>query len=77
MVHKQKIFNKRVNWQLYDLDDNKCVTLSELRKMIVDGIDIRIVDEDSGEDLTKASLLYIITEKEKSMERFKSAVLMA
>lgn len=76
-MSRQKIFSKRVNWQLYDVDNNKRVTLGDLRKMIVDGTDIRIVDEYSGDDVTVVSLLYIIIEKEKSIKPSTSAVLMA
>lgn len=77
MVHKQKTFNKCADWHLYDVDNNKRVTINELRKMIISGIDIKVVDEHSGDDITVASLLYIIVEKEKSIKSRNSAVLLA
>jgi len=63
--------------QLYDNDRNKHVSLSDIRKMIVAGRDIRFVDEYSGNDITVPMLVYIITEKEQSELRTPCDVLIA
>ena len=77
MTHRTKTINKRANWQLYDKDKNKRVTLNAIRKMIVAGKDVRFVDEVSGDDITVAALLHIIIEKEQSFQRPSGDVLVA
>ena len=77
MTHRTKIINKRANWQLYDKDKNKRVTLNAIRKMIVAGKDVRFIDEVSGDDITVAALSHIIVEKEQSFQRPSGDVLVA
>ncbi len=61
-----RVIKKYANRRLYDTDASKHVTLSKLREMIVDGIDIRIVEDTTGDDITRALLLQIIVEQEQS-----------
>jgi len=67
MQHRPTTINRRKNWQLFDTNKNKHLTLNDIRKMIVAGRDLRFVDEQSGDDITVATLLHIITEKEQFM----------
>ena len=61
-----RVIKKYANRRLYDTDASKHVTLSHIREMIVDGIDIRIVEDTTGDDITRALLLQIIVEQEQS-----------
>lgn len=61
-----RIIKKYANRRLYDTEASKHVTLSNIREMIVDGIDIQIVEDTTGDDITRALLLQIIVEQEQT-----------
>ena len=61
-----RIIKKYANRRLYDTEASKHVTLSNIREMIVEGIDIQIVEDTTGDDITRALLLQIIVEQEQS-----------
>lgn len=61
-----RIIKKYANRRLYDTEASKHVTLSNIREMIVSGIDIQIVEDTTGDDITRALLLQIIVEQEQS-----------
>ncbi|MFK7891337.1 MAG: polyhydroxyalkanoate synthesis repressor PhaR [Granulosicoccus sp.] len=64
-VDQIKIIKKYANRRLYDTEASKHVTLNDIRQMIVDGIEIQIVEDTSGDDITRPLLLQIIVEQEQ------------
>ena len=60
-----RVIKKYANRRLYDSTGSRHVTLEDIRKMIVGGEKVRIVDDKSGEDLTRAVLLQVIAEQEQ------------
>jgi polyhydroxyalkanoate synthesis repressor PhaR len=56
------VIKKYGNRRLYDTGDSRYVTLDELAAKIRTGVDLRIVDAQSGEDLTQATLTQIVLE---------------
>jgi len=65
-VKKTRLIKKYANRRLYDTDASKHVTLGDIRKMIVEGLDIKIVEDTSGDDITRPLLLQIIVEQEQN-----------
>jgi polyhydroxyalkanoate synthesis repressor PhaR len=65
-VTERRAIKKYANRRLYDTKASKHVTLADIRKLIVSGVDIQILDDTSGEDITRALLLQIIVEQEQS-----------
>lgn len=65
-VTQTRIIKKYANRRLYDTEASKHVTLSTIRQMIVDGMDIQIIEDTSGEDITRPLLLQIIVEQEQA-----------
>lgn len=65
-MNQTRIIKKYANRRLYDTQASKHVTLSDIRKMIVDGADIQIIEDTSGDDITRPLLLQIIVEQEQS-----------
>ena len=53
------------NRKLYDVEASRYVTLDGIRALVQSGEDVRVVDNDSGEDLTRVTLAQIIYEAEK------------
>ncbi len=62
----RRVIKKYANRRLYDTEASKHVTLVDIRKLIVAGTDIQILDDTSGEDITRPLLLQIIVEQEQS-----------
>jgi polyhydroxyalkanoate synthesis repressor PhaR len=53
------------NRRLYDLDASGYVTLVEVQQSVSQGAAVCVVDKKSGEDLTCATLLQIVSEHER------------
>ena len=60
-----RVIKKYSNRRLYDATASRHVTLEDLRKLIIGGAKIKVVDDKSGEDLTRQILLQIIAEQEQ------------
>jgi polyhydroxyalkanoate synthesis repressor PhaR len=56
------LIKKYGNRRLYDTGDSRYITLDELATKIRSGIDVRVVDAQTGEDLTQASLVQLVLE---------------
>jgi len=56
------LVKKYGNRRLYDTGDSRYVTLDELAAKVRGGTDIRVVDAQTGEDLTQATLTQIVLE---------------
>ncbi len=59
------LIRKYANRRLYDATDSRHVTLDDIRKLIVQGTPVKVVDDRSGEELTRAVMLQIISEQEQ------------
>ena len=64
-MQQERLIRKYSNRRLYDTSGSRHVTLDDLRQMIVAGERIKVVDDKSGEDLTRSVLLQIIAEQEQ------------
>jgi len=68
---EERLIRKYANRRLYDAHDSRHVTLEDLRRLIAAGQRIKVIDDKSGEDLTRSILLQIIA----SQEQFGTPVL--
>lgn len=68
-----RVIKKYPNRRLYDTDISKYVTLSDVRKLIIDNIPVKVVDAKTKEDLTRSVLLQIILEQEEDGAPIMSA----
>ena len=59
-----KLIKKYANRRLYDTEDSKYITLSDLMEMTRERIDYRVVDARGGHDITRQVLVQIIIEQE-------------
>jgi polyhydroxyalkanoate synthesis repressor PhaR len=64
-MQQERLIRKYTNRRLYDTGGSRHVTLEDLRQLIVSGERIKVIDDKSGEDLTRAVLLQIISEQEQ------------
>jgi polyhydroxyalkanoate synthesis repressor PhaR len=61
----ERVIKKYANRRLYDATASRHVTLDDIRKMIAGGERVKIIDDKSGADLTRAVLLQVIAEQEQ------------
>jgi polyhydroxyalkanoate synthesis repressor PhaR len=64
-VPQPRVIRKYANRRLYDATASRHVTLEDIRRLIASGERVQVVDDRSGEDLTRAVLLQIISEQEQ------------
>jgi polyhydroxyalkanoate synthesis repressor PhaR len=60
-----RLIKRYGNRKLYDVEASRYVTLDGIRALVQAGADVRVVDNDSGEDLTRVTFAQIIYEAEK------------
>ena len=64
----KRVIKKYPNRRLYDTAQSKYVTLSDVRKLVLDGVSFCVIDKKSGDDITRNILLQIIIEQEEEGE---------
>jgi polyhydroxyalkanoate synthesis repressor PhaR len=64
-VPQPRVIRKYANRRLYDATASRHVTLEDIRRLIASGERVQVLDDRSGEDLTRAVLLQIISEQEQ------------
>jgi polyhydroxyalkanoate synthesis repressor PhaR len=64
----ERIIKKYPNRRLYDTEESKYITLSQLRELIIQGAAIKVIDSTTEEDITRNILLQIILESESGGE---------
>lgn len=70
-----KVIKRYANRKLYDTSSSRYITLDEIREMVMGGVDVRIIDNRTKEDLTSATLAQILFAGEKRDGRMSLGVL--
>lgn len=60
-----RLIRKYANRRFYDASSSRHVTLDDIRKMIGAGAQVKVIDDKSGEDITRSVLLQIISNQEQ------------
>lgn len=60
----QRVIKKYPNRRLYDTQTSSYITLADVKRMVLDGVDFEVHDAKTQEDLTRSILLQIILEEE-------------
>ncbi|MEY2622269.1 MAG: polyhydroxyalkanoate synthesis repressor PhaR [Pseudomonadota bacterium] len=60
----RRVIKKYPNRRLYDTATSSYITLSEVKQMVIDHVDLVVQDAKTREDLTRSILLQIILEEE-------------
>ena len=71
-----RTIKKYANRRLYDTEASRHVTLADIRELIVGGTDVDIVDDVTGENLTRQLLLQIIVDSERAQDPLLSEPLL-
>jgi polyhydroxyalkanoate synthesis repressor PhaR len=62
----QRIIKKYPNRRLYDTDTSSYITLTEVKRLVMESEVFQVLDVKTGEDLTRSILLQIILEEESN-----------
>lgn len=65
MSNEPRIIKRYSNRKLYDLVDSKYITLPDVDRMVREGIDIKIIDNKTKEDITSVTLAQLLYEQQK------------
>jgi polyhydroxyalkanoate synthesis repressor PhaR len=68
-MKQPKLIRKYVNRRLYDTSQSRYVNLDDLRRLIIGGADIKVIEQATGEEITTTVLLQIIEETQRSGSR--------
>jgi polyhydroxyalkanoate synthesis repressor PhaR len=63
-MNKERLIKKYANRRLYDASQSRHVTLDDIRGMIHQGESIKVLEDKTGEDITRHILLQVIAEQE-------------
>lgn len=63
-----KVIKRYSNRKLYDTERSCYVTLDEISQMVKDGVEVKIIDNKTKEDLTSVTLTQIIFAEEKKQK---------
>jgi polyhydroxyalkanoate synthesis repressor PhaR len=66
MANATRLIKKYPNRRLYDTQTSAYITLADVKQLVLDTENFRVVDAKSDEDLTRSILLQIILEEEAS-----------
>ena len=67
MAQQPRLIKKYPNRRLYDTETSTYITLSDVKKLVLDSTEFRVEDAKSKEDLTRSILLQIILEEETAI----------
>src|SRR3982751_1569083 len=76
MASDIRTIKKYPNRRLYDTANSGYITLADVKQMVLEGIEFRVVDAKSNDDLTRSILLQIILDEESAgLPMFSSEML--
>jgi polyhydroxyalkanoate synthesis repressor PhaR len=72
----ERVIKKYANRRLYDATASRHVTLKDIHQLIVQGEQVKILDDATGDDITRSVLLQIVAEQEHFGKPILSAQLL-
>jgi polyhydroxyalkanoate synthesis repressor PhaR len=61
----RRVINKYPNRRLYDTEESRYITLSDVRDLVLEKVDFMVIDKKDGSDITRCILLQVISEREQ------------
>ena len=60
-----RVIKKYPNRRLYDTVESRYITLDDVRRLVVEGVEFNVIDKRSQQDITRPVLLQVIAELEQ------------
>ncbi|MGD8977970.1 MAG: polyhydroxyalkanoate synthesis repressor PhaR [Gammaproteobacteria bacterium] len=71
-MSEPRTIKKYPNRRLYDTEESRYITLADIRRLVLEKVDFVVIDKKSGQDITRAILLQVISEQEQTGEPIMS-----
>lgn len=71
-----RLIKKYKNRRLYDTQTSQYIKMEQLQHYIIDGIEFKVEDSETGEDITNTVLLQLLVEVESGPTQFLSSDLL-
>jgi polyhydroxyalkanoate synthesis repressor PhaR len=71
-MSEPRTIKKYPNRRLYDTVESRYITLDDIRRLVLEGIDFVVVDKKTQGDITRSILLQVIAEQEHGGEPLMS-----
>jgi polyhydroxyalkanoate synthesis repressor PhaR len=71
-MSEPRVIKKYPNRRLYDTVESRYITLSDIRRLVLDKVEFVVIDKKSQEDITRSILLQVIAEQEHQGEPLMS-----
>ena len=70
-----RTIKRYANRKLYDTESSTYITLEDIEVMVREGEDVKIIENNTGEDITSATLAHIVLEQQKANPSFPVSAL--
>ncbi len=74
-IEMKKIIKRYKNRKLYDTGSSSYITLHDIGSMVKEGLDVLVLDSQTGEDLTQVILAQVLLGEEKKVAKMPRALL--
>jgi polyhydroxyalkanoate synthesis repressor PhaR len=64
-MSEERLIKKYANRRLYDASQSRHITLEDIRKLVISGERIKVVEDKTNEDITRLILLQVIADQEQ------------
>ena len=71
-MSEPRVIKKYPNRRLYDTVESRYITLSDIRRLVLDKVEFIVIDKKTQEDITRSILLQVIAEQEHQGEPLMS-----
>lgn len=65
------LIKRYANRKLYNTDTSRYITLKGIAELVEAGDDVRVIDNETGEDITSITLSQILVDNERSNRLFR------
>lgn len=65
-MSETRTIKKYPNRRLYDTEESRYITLADIRRLVLEKVDLVVIDKKTGDDITRSILLQVISEQEQS-----------
>ncbi len=63
-----RMIRKYPNRRLYDMVESRYITLQDLQRLVIAGIEFKVIEKSSQQDITSQVLLQVIADHERGAE---------
>lgn len=74
---KARLIRKYPNRRLYDTEESRYITFADIRDLVLQSVEFKVVDKRTGEDITRCILLQVICEQEQNGQAVLSEIFLS